>query len=90
MAALLAEMLLAQGRDILGDDNIADRNYQMAALTVVNGLIELGATWWRGELEATAASCLAARADEQAAHLAAARRAMSEAAAALRPYHMAP
>jgi hypothetical protein len=30
-----------------------DPNYQMAALTVVNGLIELGATWWRGDLDAS-------------------------------------
>jgi AcrR family transcriptional regulator len=53
LGTLLAQMLLAQGRDILGDDVIADRNYQMAALTVVNGLIELGAAWWRGDLDAT-------------------------------------
>jgi AcrR family transcriptional regulator len=53
LATLLAQMLLAQGRDILGDDIVADRNYQMAALTVVNGLIELGSTWWRGDLDAT-------------------------------------
>jgi AcrR family transcriptional regulator len=53
LAALLAEMLLAQGREVLGDDIGADPNYQMAALTVVNGLIELGATWWRGDLDAS-------------------------------------
>jgi len=44
--------VLAQGREVLGKDIATDRNYQMAALTVVNGLIELGATWWRGDLDA--------------------------------------
>jgi hypothetical protein len=43
-----------------------------------------------GELRATADACLALHQDEQAAHLAAARLAMAEAGAALRPYHMSP
>lgn len=51
LATLLAQMMLTQGRAVLGEDIATDRNYEMAALTVVNGLIELGATWWRGDLD---------------------------------------
>jgi hypothetical protein len=43
-----------------------------------------------GELNATADACLEGRPEEQAPHLAAARRAMAEAGAALRPFHLAP
>jgi AcrR family transcriptional regulator len=53
LATLLAQMMLTQGRAVLGDNIATDRNYEMAALTVVNGLIELGATWWRGDLDAS-------------------------------------
>jgi AcrR family transcriptional regulator len=52
LAGVLTQIVLAQGREVLGKDIATDRNYQMAALTVVNGLIELGATWWRGDLDA--------------------------------------
>jgi hypothetical protein len=42
------------------------------------------------ELKATADSCLAYREEDQSAHLAAARGAMAQAGAALRPYQMVP
>jgi hypothetical protein len=42
------------------------------------------------ELEASADSCLAYREEDQSAHLAAARAAMAQAGAALRPYQMVP
>jgi len=80
--------LLAACRDLRGAARalLADPQALAAPLDSVSAPLTTAYT----ELEATAASCLAARAEEQAAHLAAARRAMSEAAAALRPYHMAP
>ncbi len=53
LTTLLADMLLAQGQAVIGDHVATDSRYRMAALTVVNGLIELAATWWRGELEAS-------------------------------------
>jgi hypothetical protein len=43
-----------------------------------------------GEIKAAATACLAEHPDAQAAHLAAARQAMSDASAALRPYQMQP
>ncbi|HVQ86029.1 MAG TPA: TetR/AcrR family transcriptional regulator [Mycobacterium sp.] len=48
---LLAQMMLDQGRQVLGEHITDDPTYQMAGLTVVNGLLELGATWWRGDLD---------------------------------------
>ncbi len=43
-----------------------------------------------GEIKAAANSCLVGRADDQAAHLGAARQAMAQATAALRPYQLQP
>jgi AcrR family transcriptional regulator len=51
LATVLAETMLAQGQSVIGDEVATDPNYRMAALTVVNGLIELAATWWRGDLD---------------------------------------
>lgn len=48
---LLAQMMLGQGAEVLGEHVATDPNYRMAALTVVNGLLELGGQWWRGDLE---------------------------------------
>jgi hypothetical protein len=42
------------------------------------------------EIQAAAVACLASRADDQAAHLAAARQAMAQAGAALRPFQLMP
>jgi hypothetical protein len=65
---------------------LADPQALAAPLATVAGPLTTAYT----EIQATAAACLANRADDQAAHLAAARQAMSEAGVALRPYRLAP
>ncbi|HVR08071.1 MAG TPA: hypothetical protein VMW75_08490 [Thermoanaerobaculia bacterium] len=65
---------------------LADPEALAAPLATVSG--PLGTAY--AEIQAAAAACLAYRGDEQAAHLAAARQAMSEAGAALRPFQLAP
>jgi hypothetical protein len=65
---------------------LADPQALSAPLATVSGPLT---TAYR-EIEATAFACLAARSDEQATHLASARRAMAEAGEALRPFRLAP
>jgi hypothetical protein len=65
---------------------LADPQALAAPLATVSGPLTTAYT----EIQAAALACLAYRADEQAAHLAAARRAMSEAGAALRPFQLTP
>jgi hypothetical protein len=65
---------------------LADPQALAAPLASVSGPL---ATAY-GEIHAAALACLAERADEQAAHLSAARGAMSEAGAALRPFQLSP
>ncbi|MBV8201178.1 MAG: hypothetical protein JOZ15_11200 [Acidobacteria bacterium] len=65
---------------------LADPQALAAPLPAVAGPL----TTAYSEIQAAAVSCLASRAGEQAAHLAAARQAMSEAGAALRPFALTP
>jgi hypothetical protein len=65
---------------------LSDPQALAAPLATVAGPLTTAYT----EIQATAVACLANRADDQAAHLAAARRAMSEAGAALRPFRLTP
>jgi hypothetical protein len=80
--------LLAACRDLRATSEalLGDPQALAAPLATVSGPL----TTAYNEILAAATSCLASRADEQAAHLAAAHRAMSEAAASLRPFHLAP
>ncbi len=65
---------------------LADSNALQAPLEEVSAPLLTAYT----EIKATAESCLAYRREDQAAHFAAARQAMAQAGAALRPYHMTP
>ncbi len=65
---------------------LADREALAAPLATVSDLL----TTAYSEIQAAAVACLAYRTDEQAAHLAAARQAMSQAGAALRPFQLTP
>jgi hypothetical protein len=83
-----AQRLLVACRDLRATSGelLADPQALAAPLDTVSGPL----TTAYNEILAAATSCLASRADEQAAHLAAAHQAMSQAAAALRPFHMTP
>jgi hypothetical protein len=80
--------LLAACRDLRATSEalLGDPQALAAPLATVSGPL----TTAYNEILAAATSCLASRADEQTAHLAAARQAMSEAAASLRPFQLTP
>jgi hypothetical protein len=80
--------LLASCRDLRAASTalLADANAMQAPLEDVSASLVTAYT----EIKATADACLAYRQEEQAAHFAAAHRAMARAGAALRPYHMVP
>jgi hypothetical protein len=80
--------LLAACRDLRAASTalLADANALQAPLEDVSTSLRSA----YAEIKATADSCLTYRQEEQAAHFAAARRAMAQAGAALRPYGMVP
>jgi AcrR family transcriptional regulator len=47
----LAQLMIAQGAELLGDYIATDRNSELAALTVVSGTIDVVTMWLRGALE---------------------------------------
>jgi hypothetical protein len=80
--------LLAACRDLRAASQtlFADPQALSAPLATVAGPLTTAYT----EIQAAAEACLASRTDEQAAHLSAARQAMSQAGAALRPFRLTP
>jgi len=51
LVGILARMVVAQARELLGDHVAAQRNTELAALTVVSGLFDLTTHWLRGDLD---------------------------------------
>jgi hypothetical protein len=43
--------MLAQARELFGDETFTSRNAELAALTLTSGEIELATQWLRGDLD---------------------------------------
>ncbi len=53
MIGVLTQVTVGQVRELLGDAAGTDENTMLTALTVVSGLLEVTAQWYRGELAVT-------------------------------------